>query len=259
MMDREYCTTRREGNILVVTMNRPEVYNAIHAPMHHEMSRIWDGFAADPDLWVAVLTGAGSKAFSAGNDLKYTAQGGQMKAPDTGFAGLTMRLNLEKPLIAAVNGFALGGGFETALCCDILLAAETARFGLPEVKVGFFAAAGGIQRLSRQIGRKHAVEMILTGRQVDTEEGYRLGFVNETLPADRLMERAMEVAREICAVSPSSIRASLRVLRAMDDLDNLRASLLYGRQTMAELRETEDFREGVNAFVEKRRPEWRNR
>lgn len=259
MMDLEFCTTRREGNILVVTMNRPEVYNAMHAPMHHEMSRIWDGFAADPELWVAVLTGAGSKAFSAGNDLKYTAQGGQMKLPDTGFAGLSMRLNLEKPIIAAVNGFALGGGFETALCCDILLAAETARFGLPEVKVGFFAAAGGIQRLSRQIGRKHAVEMILTGRHVSAEEGYRLGFVNEVLPGDRLMERALEVAHEICAVSPSSVRASLRVLRAMDDLDNLRASLLYGRQTMADLRETEDFREGVNAFVEKRMPEWKNR
>ncbi len=259
MTNLKFCTVRREGNILVVTMNRPEVYNAIHAPMHHEMSRIWDSFAADPELWVAVLTGAGDKAFSAGNDLKYIAQGGQTKGPDTGFAGLTMRLNLEKPIIAAVNGFALGGGFETALCCDILLAAETARFALPEVKVGFFAAAGGIQRLSREIGRKQAIAMILTGRQVSAEEGHRLGFVNEVLPSDQLMERAMEVAREIVAVSPSSIRASLRVLRAMDDLDNLRASLLYSRHTMAELRETEDFREGVAAFAEKRKPEWKNR
>ena len=259
MTNLKFCTVRREGNILVVTMNRPEVYNAIHAPMHHEMSRIWDDYAADPELWVAVLTGAGDKAFSAGNDLKYIAQGGQTKGPDTGFAGLTMRLNLEKPIIAAVNGFALGGGFETALCCDILLAAETARFALPEVKVGFFAAAGGIQRLSREIGRKQAIAMILTGRQVSAEEGHRLGFVNEVLPSDQLMERAMEVAREIVAVSPSSIRASLRVLRAMDDLDNLRASLLYSRHTMAELRETEDFREGVAAFAEKRKPEWKNR
>jgi crotonobetainyl-CoA hydratase len=169
-----------------------------------------------------------------------------------------MRLNLEKPIIAAVNGFALGGGFETALCCDILLATETARFALPEVKVGFFAAAGGIQRLSREIGRKQAIAMILTGRQVDADEGHRLGFVNEVLPPDRLMERAMEVAREIVSVSPSSIRASLRVMRAMDDLDNLRASLLYSRHTMAELRETEDFREGVTAFAEKRKPEWKN-
>ncbi|MGI6245894.1 MAG: enoyl-CoA hydratase-related protein [Pseudochelatococcus sp.] len=258
-MTLEFCTTRREDRVLVVTMNRPEVYNAMHAPMHHELSRIWDDFAADADLWVAVLTGAGDKAFSAGNDLKYTAQGGTMKPPATGFAGLSTRLDLEKPIIAAVNGFAMGGGFETALCCDIVLAAETARFALPEVKVGFFAAAGGIQRLSRQIGRKAAVEMILTGRHVGAEEGARLGFVNEVLPVDRLMDRAMAVAREVASVSPSSVRASLRVLRAMDDLDNLRASLLYSRQVMAELRETEDFREGVSAFVEKRKPEWKNR
>lgn len=255
----EFTTLRREGNILVVTLNRPEVHNAMHAPMHHELSRIWDDFAADPDLWVAVLTGAGGKAFSAGNDLKYTAQGGKMKGPDTGFAGLSARLDLEKPIIAAVNGFAMGGGFETALCCDIILASETAKFALPEVKVGFFAAAGGVQRLSRQIGRKHAVEMILTGRHVGAEEGHRLGFVNEVLPPDRLVPRAMELAAEIAAVSPSSVRASLRVLRAMDDLDNLRASLLYSRQVIADLRETEDFREGVNAFVEKRKPEWKNR
>lgn len=259
MKNLEFCTVRREGNILVITMNRPEVYNAMHIPMHHEMSKIWDDFAADPELWVAVLTGAGDKAFSAGNDLKYVAQGGQTKGPDTGFAGLTMRLNLEKPIIAAVNGFALGGGFETALCCDILLAAEAARFALPEVKVGFFAAAGGIQRLSSEIGRKQAIAMILTGRQVGAEEGHRLGFVNEVLPQDQLMNRAMEVAREIAAVSPSSVRATLRVLRGMDDLGNLRASLLYSRQTMAELRESEDFREGVAAFVEKRKPEWKNR
>ncbi len=168
-------------------------------------------------------------------------------------------IDLEKPIIAAVNGFALGGGFETALCCDILLAAEAARFGLPEVKVGFFAAAGGIRRLSRQIGRKHAVEMILTGREVGAEKGCRLGFVNEALSAERLMERAMEIAREIASVSPSSVRASLWVLRSMDDLGNLRASLLYSGQTMADLRETEDFREGVAAFVEKRKPEWKNR
>ena len=255
----EFCTTRREGNILVVTLNRPDVHNAMHAPMHHELSRIWDDFAADPDLWVAVLTGAGDKAFSAGNDLKYTAQGGSMAAPETGFAGLSLRLDLLKPIVAAVNGVAMGGGFETALCCDIILASETARFALPEVKVGFFAAAGGIQRLSRQIPRKLAVEMFLTGRQVGAAEGQRLGFVNEVLPPDRLMERAMEVASAIAAVSPSSVRASLRVLRAMDDMEDLRSSLLFSREVMADLRETEDFREGVTAFVEKRQPKWMNR
>ncbi|MFN3275619.1 MAG: enoyl-CoA hydratase-related protein [Paracoccus sp. (in: a-proteobacteria)] len=255
----EFTTTRREGHILVVTMNRPEVYNAVHAPMHHEMSAIWDDFAADPDLWVAVLTGAGDRAFCAGNDLKYTAQGGAMKGPETGFSGLSQRLDLEKPIVGAVNGFAMGGGFETALCCDVVLAADTATFALPEVKVGFFAAAGGIQRLSRQIGRKAAVEMILTGRKVGAEEGLRLGFVNQVVPAAELVDRAMDMARQIAAVSPSSVRASLRVLRRMDLLDDLGTSLRHSREVMADLRETEDFREGVTAFVEKRQPNWVNR
>jgi Enoyl-CoA hydratase/carnithine racemase len=258
-MSYQFIKAERQGNILVVTMNRPEVYNAMHAPMHHEMSRLWDEFAADPDLWVAVLTGAGDKAFSAGNDLKYTAQGGKGTMPATGFAGLSSRFDLEKPIIAAVNGFAMGGGFETALSCDIIIAADTAVFALPEVKVGLFAAASGVQRLSRQIGRKLAVEMMLTGRHVSAEEGHRLGFVNQVVPKAQLMEAAMNKAREICAVSPSSVKATKRVLNHMDELEQLKASLLYSRLVMAELRETEDFKEGVNAFVEKRAPQWKNR
>lgn len=253
-----FCTTRRDGHILVVTMNRPEVHNAVHPPMHHEMSAIWDDFASDPDLWVAVLTGAGDRAFCAGNDLKYTAEGGSMKGPDTGFCGLSQRLDLEKPIIGAVNGFAMGGGFETALCCDIVLAADGASFALPEVKVGFFAAAGGVQRLSRQIGRKAAVEIILTGRKVGADEGHRLGFVNHVVPADQLMDRAMDLARQIASVSPSSVRASLRVLRQMDLLEDLDASLRHSREVMADLRQTRDFHEGVTAFVEKRQPRWMN-
>ncbi|PTW54356.1 crotonobetainyl-CoA hydratase [Breoghania corrubedonensis] len=258
-MEYEFCQVERDGRILIVTMNRPDVMNAVHAPMHHEMSRIWDDFAADPDLWVAVLTGAGERAFSAGNDLKYTAQGGKMKPPASGFAGLTLRLDLEKPIIAAVNGVAMGGGFETALACDIILASRDATFALPEPRVGFFAATGGVQRLTRQIGRKPAVDMLLTGRRVSAEEGLRLGFVNEVTEPGTVTERALEKAREIAAVSPSSIRATLRVLRHMDDIENLRTSLLYSRQVLADLRETEDFREGVSAFVEKRPPEWKNR
>ncbi len=141
-MSYEYITTEKQGHILIVTMNRPEVYNAVNADMHQEMSDCWDDFAADQDLWVAVLTGAGDKAFSAGNDLKATASGGSKKTlAATGFAGLSSRFDLEKPIIAAVNGFAMGGGFETALSCDIILASENAKFALPEVKVGFFASA----------------------------------------------------------------------------------------------------------------------
>lgn len=254
----EFVTTEKRGNVLLVTMNRPDVYNAVHAPMHNEMDAIWNDFAADGDLWVAILTGAG-KAFSAGNDLKYTAQGGKGKAPASGFGGLSMRGDLEKPVIAAVNGFAMGGGFEMALNCDIVLAADTAKFALPEVKVGFFAAASGVQLLSRQIGRKPAVDIMLTGRHVMAAEGRELGFVNQVVAPDQLMEAAFAKAAELTAVSPSAIKATKRVLNAMDELDNLHASLQYSRQVIMDLRETEDFKEGVTAFVEKRAPQWKNR
>ena len=136
-MSYEFISTERHGHILQVTLNRPEVYNAMHPPMHHELAQVWDAYSVVADLWVAVLTGAGDKAFTAGNDLKFTAAGGKSKMPPSGFAGLTQRFDLEKPIIAAVNGFAMGGGFETALSCDIILSADTATFALPEVKVGF--------------------------------------------------------------------------------------------------------------------------
>jgi len=258
-MAHEFCKVDREGPILIVTINRPEVYNALHAPAHNELAQVWDEFAADDNLWVAVLTGAGDKAFSAGNDLKYTAQGGKGTPPPSGFAGLSMRHDLEKPLVAAVNGFAMGGGFETALACDVILASETAKFALPEVKVGLFAAAGGVQRLSRQIGRKPAVEMMLTGRSVGAEEGRALGFVNAVHAPGALMDAAMAKAQEIASVSPSSVKATKRVLNKMDEMEDLAASLKYSRDVMSELRDTEDFREGVNAFVEKRAPQWKNR
>ncbi|MGR3321117.1 MAG: enoyl-CoA hydratase-related protein [Pseudooceanicola sp.] len=258
-MGHEFVRVERDGHLLIVTMNRPEVMNAAHPPMHAEMAQVWNDFAADPDLWVAILTGAGERAFSAGNDLKATAAGGKRSAEPTGFAGLTARKDLEKPVIAAVNGVAMGGGFETALACDIIIAADHARFALPEVRVGLFAGAGGVQRLSRQIGRKPAVEMMLTGRTVSAEEGRAFGFVNEVAPAARLMERARAKADELLSVSPSSVRATKKVLNAMEELENLSASLAVSRMVGGELRETEDFAEGVKAFVEKRKPEWKNR
>ena len=164
-----------------ITINRPEVYNAVHPPLSRELHEIWNDFLKDPDLWVAILTGEGDKAFSAGNDLKYSAQAAQYRVnqPASGFAGLTNRFDRTKPIIAAVNGFAMGGGMETALSCDIIIASENAKFALPS-KVGY-AAAGGVQRLSRQIGKKAAVEIMLTGRSVGTEEALALGIVNQVV------------------------------------------------------------------------------
>ncbi len=259
-MSYEYITTEKKGHILIVTMNRPDVYNAVHVDMHNEMAACWDTFAADQDLWVAVLTGAGDKAFSAGNDLKATAAGGSKATmPPTGFAGLSSRFDLEKPIIAAVNGFAMGGGFETALSCDIILASENAKFALPEVKVGFFAAASGVQRLSRYIGRLAAQEMMYTGRTIMADEALKMGCVNEVHPHDQLMEKAMEKAEQLCSVSPSAVKSTKRVLNDMYARDGMQESVDYSREVIADLSKTEDFKEGVQAFVEKRKPNWVNR
>lgn len=255
----EFITTEQVGNVLKVTMNRPEVYNAVHGPMHDELSDCWDKFSASEDQWVAVLTGAGDKAFSAGNDLKWTAQGGAQPKSTNGFAGLSSRFDLEKPIIAAVNGFAMGGGFETALSCDIIIASDQATFALPEVKVGFFAAASGVQRLSRYIGRLAAQEIMFSGRKVDTKEALSLGMVNQVVPHADLLDTAMAKAQEIASVSPSSVKATKRVLNAMAVADGLPESNLYSREVIADLMKTEDFKEGVNAFVEKRKPNWVNR
>jgi len=260
-MSYEFITTEKKGHILVVTMNRPDVYNAVHVDMHNEMSDCWDDFAADQDLWVAVLTGAGDKAFSAGNDLKATASGVPPKKPMTskGFAGLSSRFDLEKPIIAAVNGFAMGGGFETALSCDIILASENAKFALPEVKVGFFAAASGVQRLSRYIGRLAAQEMMFTGRTIMADEALAMGCVNEVHAADQLMAKAMEKAEQLCSVSPSAVKATKRVLNDMYARDGMADSIGYSREVIEDLRKTQDFKEGVSAFVEKRAPQWVNK
>ena len=259
-MSYEFIKTEVQGNILLVTMNRPEVYNAVHVDMHNEMADCWDKFAANQDLWVAVLTGAGDKAFTAGNDLKATAAGGsKAKMTETGFAGLSSRFDLEKPIIAAVNGFAMGGGFETALSCDIILASENAKFALPEVKVGFFAAASGVQRLSRYIGRLAAQEMMYTGRTITAAEALEMGCVNEVHPHDELMAKAMEKAEQLCAVSPSAVKATKRVLNDLNKRDGMADSIGYSREVIADLSKTEDFKEGVQAFVEKRAPKWVNK
>src|SRR5207302_2497892 len=196
--------------VRLVTINRPEVMNALHSEAHWEFDAVWNDFAAREDLWVGIITGAGERAFSAGNDLKVQAAGRRGKRPKTGFAGLTSRFDLDKPMIAAVNGVAMGGGFETALACDIIVAAENAVFALPEPRVGLIAGSG-VHRLPRLIGPKAAMGMILTGRRVSAAEGKELGFVNEVVPQGEALAAAKRWASHILECSPIAIRASKQV------------------------------------------------
>lgn len=256
--DFKYVTLNRDGHILEVTLNRPESYNALFSAAHFELAEIFDEFEADQDLWVAIITGTGDKAFCSGNDLKVTASGGDMSTPPSGFAGLCSRTDREKPVIAAVNGVAMGGGLEIVLSCDVALASPTATFALPEVKVGLFAAAGGVQRLTRQIGEKAAMELILTGRKIDADEAASLGLINSVVQEGDVMSAARMLAQTITSNSPTSIRASKRVLNAVDELGRWDKALELSQAEIMKLLQTKDAREGVTAFAQKRKPKWVN-
>ncbi len=260
MADPQYCTTERDGRILTVTINRPEVRNALHAEASSELARVFDSFASDPDLWIAILTGAGDRAFCAGNDLKATAAGaGLALGPPTGFGGLTSRFDNSKPILAAVNGVAMGGGFEIALACDLIVAAESAVFALPEPRVGLAALAGGLHRLPRQIPLKHAMGIILTGRRVGAEEGLRLGFVNEVVPDAELMAATRRWADWILECAPLSVRASKQAAMQGMESANLREAMAKRYEEVGLLLKSDDFVEGPRAFAEKRPPRWSGR
>ncbi|HTO09169.1 MAG TPA: enoyl-CoA hydratase-related protein [Myxococcota bacterium] len=257
----EFCKTERDGHIFIVTMNRPDVMNALHPPANRELAAAWDEFEHDPKLWIGIMTGAGDRAFSAGNDLKYQAGGGDMgHQPRTGFGGLTARYTLNKPIIAAVNGVAMGGGFEIALACDLIIASDKAVFALPEPRVGLAALAGGLQRLPRMVPLKQAMGMILTGRRVSAQEGKELGFVTDVSPHDELMKRARAWADQILECSPLSVRASKETVMQSLDIADLRHAMDNSQyEAIHEMTYSDDFVEGPKAFAEKRKPNWKGK
>jgi enoyl-CoA hydratase/carnithine racemase len=259
--DFKFVSYELDGRVATVTIRRPEARNALHQAAHAEMDCVWRRFEEDDDAWVAILTGEGDKAFCAGSDLKQT-QGERPPQPywltfkPGGFGGLTERFGMVKPVIAAVNGFALGGGCELAMACDIVVAAQHARFGLPEPRVGFTASDGGIHRLVRQVPLKIAMGVLLTGMPMSADEAHRWGLVNEVVPAEEVMPAARRWADAILECAPLSVRASKQA--ALGGLGLPLADAINRRfEYMLRQAASEDSREGPTAFAEKRKPVWK--
>ncbi len=255
----------KRGRIAIVTINRPERMNAIDPQTSLEMHEAFCDFRDDDDLWVAVLTGAGERAFSAGNDLVAMSQMQQQgsnavsaaysKAP---FGGITRGFECWKPIIAAINGFCLAGGLEIALSCDVRIAAEHATFGLPEVTRAIIPGAGGTQRLPRVIPFGPALELIVTGGRFDADWAFRYGLVNHVVPAEQVMPKAIEMAEKICENGPLAVRlakeAAVRGL-GMPLEEGMRFEIEQSRKVLA----SEDAREGPLAFAQKRPPQYKGR
>jgi enoyl-CoA hydratase len=246
----------RIGHIELLTINRPEARNAINGAVSRALSTAFDELTDDDDAWVVILTGSGDKAFSAGMDLKAFAAGeaADIIGATGGFAGIAQR-DFPKPLIAAVNGSALAGGCEIMLSCDLVVAVEEAKFGIPEVKRGLFAAGGGLIRLPKRIPPAIALELALTGDPIDAQRALSLGLVNRVVPAGALRNEALALATIIVENAPLAVRASKRIMKLAGDLSEAEAWAVNNAEVGAVFGSA-DAMEGPVAFAEKRKPNW---
>jgi enoyl-CoA hydratase len=246
----------RRQNVEILTINRPEARNAINGAVSREMSTALDELEADKHCWAIIVTGAGEKAFSAGMDLKAFAAGelGEIMSDPGGFGGITQR-DFSKPVIAAVNGAALAGGCEIMLSCDMVVAAEHATFGIPEVKRGLIAGAGGLMRLPRRLPLAIAMELGLTGEPMDAQRAYQLGLVNRVVRAENLLDEALKLAEMIAANAPNAVRWSKRIMKESQFIPESEGWKLTAAGA-AEIFSSPDALEGAVAFAEKRPPQW---
>ncbi len=257
-MANDHILTAAADGILTVTLNRPDKMNAITPAMHLALEAAFDRFAADDALQVCIVTGAGERAFCAGSDLALFDA--KAPYPKTGYAGIAQRYDLAKPVIAAVNGICLGGGFELALSCDLIVASSKAVFGLPEPKVGLIAIGGGIHRLVRQTGLKRAMGPLLTGRNISAAEGLEMGFVSDVAEGDA-MTAAHALASQIAQCAPLAVRLTKALAMWGLDQPTLADALAgqAGHPLFEPWRAAEDTSEGPKAFADKRKAEWKGR
>ncbi len=248
----------RRGRVGLVTLNRPQALNALNQVLLSELAQALNAFDADEGVGAIVLTG-GERAFAAGADIREMAEAGEAEMRQKGFVDLFDGLwRIKKPLVAAVSGFALGGGCELALACDIILASETARFGLPEVTIGVIPGAGGTQRLTHIVGKYLAMEMILNNRHLTAAEAAQLGLVNRVLPVKRILDESIALAESLAARAPLAARAAKQAINQAFE-GSLSEGLSEERDLFYHLFATEDQKEGMRAFLEKRKPDWKGK
>jgi enoyl-CoA hydratase len=246
----------RRGHVEVLTINRPEARNAINRATAVALGDALEECERDDDVWVVVLTGAGDKAFSAGMDLKAFATG-EIPITDKGFGGITQR-DFPKPIIAAANGAALAGGFEILISCDMVVAADHARFGIPEASRGLVAGAGGLIRLPKRIPLAVAYEMALTADPIDANRAYELGLVNRVVPGDQVLDEAVALAERIAKNAPLAVRTSKDVMKKARELSEVE-SWKVNDEAFGMIGRSADALEGAVAFAEKREPKWQGK